>query len=495
MKQVKQGGQQRKQKSLLYAFVVFTLLAASLQMILLSKFSFDEYFTINLVRNSWADVIRLTALDVHPPLYYLAVKAAVTILGENFFSWHLVSFLCFLALLYITERFVSRLFGEREACIAVLAFCAVPNMLRYALQVRMYSMAVLFVTAAFYLTWSLAQRYEEKPGRGSLKYWVLLGLVNVAAAYTHYFAGVAAVGISLFLLVYLLAVKKDFRHTVPQWCLYCAAMAVLYLPWLFVMLRQMSSISGGYWIAPLNLNTLYGYLDILFAMSKEPLQYGLVIAFFLGCFYAVVKKDRSERELWVWGGFFAAGFFLLFGVGYSVLRTPILIDRYLVILVPMLWMPVLISLAERREKWIEVGLVLLLCLCFLVNRNDLYNEYAAVQNEEETQCLLQHVGAEDVMYHTNVQRLAERAAFLPDTRHLLLEGVDEGEAFHYWTEMIGCEEVQDTAEVIALVEAQCGGNTAVWCEDDTCLETFVEAGWQVEEYPAWSVVFYRLSRP
>lgn len=152
----------------LYAFVTVTLLAATAQMLALSKFNFDEYFTINLVRNSWADIIRLTALDVHPPLYYLAVKAAVTVFGENFFAWHLVSFLSFLGMVFITERFVRRVFGEREAYICVLAVCAVPNMLRYALEARMYSMSMLFVTASFYLVWLLAENYESRPGRKSV---------------------------------------------------------------------------------------------------------------------------------------------------------------------------------------------------------------------------------------------------------------------------------------------------------------------------------------
>lgn len=472
----------------LYAFVTVTLLAAAAQMLALSKFNFDEYFTINLVRNPWADIIRLTALDVHPPLYYLAVKAAVAVFGENLFAWHLVSFLSFLGMIFITERFLSRVFGEREALFGVLALCAAPNMLRYALEARMYSMSMLFITASFYLVWLLAEHYESRPGKNSIKYWALLALVNVAAAYTHYFAGVAAVGLSLFLLVFLLFTKKDYVHTLLQWGIYCAAMALAYLPWMFVMFRQMRSIDGNYWIAALDLDTLYGYPDMLFG-TAEPMRCGLVIAFFLGSFYLWMKRGKDKRDFWKWGSFFGAGFFLVFGVGYSVLKTPILIDRYLVIVLPMLWISVLLALLDRREKWIEVALLLLFCVCFLNNREELYREYAAVENGEETHCLQENVGESDIFYHVNVQRMVERMAFLPDVRHLLLEGSDAGEAFHYWPEMTGCEKVADTAAVIALAREQ---GAVVWCEDDDCLEEFEASGFSVEEYPAWSVVFYRL---
>ncbi len=472
----------------LYAFVTVTLLAATAQMLALSKFNFDEYFTINLVRNSWADIIRLTALDVHPPLYYLAVKAAVTVFGENFFAWHLVSFLSFLGMVFITERFVSRVFGEREAYICVLAVCAVPNMLRYALEARMYSMSMLFVTASFYLVWLLAENYESRPGRKSVRYWALLALVNVAAAYTHYFAGVAAVGLSGFLLLFLLFTKKDYLRTLLQWGVYCIAMLLCYLPWMFVLFGQMRSIDGNYWIARINLDTLYGYLDMLFGTAR-PVYYGLAIAFFLGCFRLCMKSGQDRRDFWKWGSFAAAGFFLVFGVGYSVLKTPILIDRYLVIVVPMLWISVVLSLLDKKEKWIEAGLILLFCFCFISNREALYQEYDAVENGEENRCLQEHVETSDIFFHTNVQRMVERMTVLPDVEHLLLEGSDAGEAFHYWPEMTGCGEVAGASEVIALARER---GAVVWCEDDTLLEEFQAAGFGVEEYPAWSVVFYRL---
>ena len=487
----------KKNRVYLYGFVTVVLLIASVRMLLLSKFSFDEYFTINLIRNSWTDVIRFTALDVHPPLYYLVVKLVVTIFGEHFFSWHMTSFVCFLCMLFVTERFVTENYGEKEGSYAVLALCAAPHMLRYCLQVRMYSMAMLFVTWAFYLTYDLLAQYGIFSGKGAeqtdrrkcIRTWAGLAIVNVAAAYTHYFAGVAVAGLSLFLLLFLLLRGGAGRgRRLLHWLCFCAAMTLSYLPWLFVLVRQMGDIQGNYWIRRLNMETLWAYWDMLFGMSSDVLRICLILLFVAGA-YCLFVRSRTERDAWRWGSFFAAGFLLLFGVGYSVLRTPILIDRYLIVLVPMLWVSVLLALLEKREKWIEIVLLVVFGFCFVQNVDALYQEYAAVENSEETRCLKDNMEAGDVFYHTNVQRLAERAAFLPQTTHLLQEGCDAGEAFHYWTEMIGCREVPDAAAVMAIA------GDVVWCEDDECLETFTRAGWQVEEYPAWSVTFYRLTRP
>ena len=51
---------------------------------------FDEAFTFQLVRdNNMLGIIRDTAADVHPPLYYLIVKLFTTVFGYKFivYTW------------------------------------------------------------------------------------------------------------------------------------------------------------------------------------------------------------------------------------------------------------------------------------------------------------------------------------------------------------------------------------------------------------------------
>ncbi len=38
----------------------------------------DEYFTLTLINFNVNEMVRLTAADVHPPLYYLILKFAMT---------------------------------------------------------------------------------------------------------------------------------------------------------------------------------------------------------------------------------------------------------------------------------------------------------------------------------------------------------------------------------------------------------------------------------
>ena len=41
----------------------------------------DEYFTLTLINFDVGEMISLTAADVHPPLYYLILKFAMTVFG------------------------------------------------------------------------------------------------------------------------------------------------------------------------------------------------------------------------------------------------------------------------------------------------------------------------------------------------------------------------------------------------------------------------------
>ena len=110
----------------------------------------DEAYTIELVReNSFPGIIRNTAVDVHPPLYYLIVKCFVILLGDAFWVYKAVSIVpmvltmvlvCLYGMLWRSE--------EGTTVLAIVMLNAVPCVLEYAVQIRMYSWALFFVTWA-----------------------------------------------------------------------------------------------------------------------------------------------------------------------------------------------------------------------------------------------------------------------------------------------------------------------------------------------------------
>lgn len=464
----------------IYLFCLVTLLFALAPMTIQPYFSFDESFTVNLIRNSWGDLIRFTGLDVHPPLYYLAVKAVVLLLGESVFAFHLVSLVCYLLLLLVTALFFEKYFSQKAAALVVLGLCGAPNLLLFALQVRMYSMAMLWVAISFYLTYIIGEKYDEKIIN---KYWIGLALSNVAAAYTHYFAGLAAVMLSFFLLVYLLLLKKPWKRLVIQWGIYCIFMFVLYLPWLFVLLRQMAAISQDYWISKENLQ-LFTYIVMIFQMPDETITHLLMMVFFFSIFFTIWKWKGEKKQIWLAGGLaVAAGWFLL-GMGYSLLKTPILVDRYLVVLLPVVWVSVVGGLVSLSNQKLNICLVLLFTLCFMQSAQQLKVDYNDSNDNELIAFLESHVQEEDAFLYINVQEMSTNMIYFPEKDHYILKGSDTTEIFKYWTEMTDCEMLEDLAEITQRQDT-------VWCLRGDWLEVFGSLGYQMETFEVGASTVFR----
>lgn len=448
---------------------------------------FDESFTINLIRRRVPDLIRLTALDVHPPLYYLVVRLCTLILGENTFSLYLTSILCHGALLAATALFFHRFFTAELSLLVTAALCALPNMLVNALQLRMYSMAMLFVTVSFYLTYIVLACVNAGDRRRRNRFLLLLALSNVLAAYTHYFAGVAAVGISLFVLVGLLAREDNRGRAFLDWCIYCCIMILLYLPWLPALLKQMSAVHEDYWITPVTQDTLRSYWLMLFNVQSEQLQRPLMVFFLVGILLFLSHFTWNRRNAWIMGCYFVLAVWFAFGIGYSWLRTPILIDRYLLVVLPLVWIPVLSGYARAAGKWIWPAALLFLAVCFVHNYEDMYQEHEEHSQKGMRDYISVNASGDDIFFHYDIQALSMCEAYFPEMEHCVISGADSGQAFRHWPELLDCSEVDSVKEL-----SDVDGN--IWCLNESCVLMFEDMGFQVESIDLDSQVIFRIHK-
>ena len=91
----------------------------------------DEGYTAVLVENSYGGIIERTALDVHPPLYYLALKTWSFIVGDSVLALRLYSAVCMLAALLITWRIIRKLYGIKAGLAALACMAVGPFLIRY----------------------------------------------------------------------------------------------------------------------------------------------------------------------------------------------------------------------------------------------------------------------------------------------------------------------------------------------------------------------------
>lgn len=287
----------------------------------------DEAYTIELVRDhSFLQVIAETANDVHPPLYYLILKAFVTVFGQSVMVYKLFSILPMIFLMFLAWTKVRRNWGIRAAILFVLFTNAIPCMLEYTIQIRMYSLACFFVT------WAALSAYDVWKTE-ELTQVLQLTVASIGACYTHNYAMLSCVfvyGILLALSIIKL-INNHEKKLLLRVLISGGIVSVSFLPWLLVLLRQTTQRVGNYWIEPVTMQVFLHYFHDLFG-TVLPYTTGMyVIIFAIGILFAVMSIRKQER-------FGTEALLSLcipiltasLGIIVSILVTPFFIARYLI---------------------------------------------------------------------------------------------------------------------------------------------------------------------
>lgn len=288
----------------------------------------DEAFSLNLIRMSFSDLITATAQDVHPPLYYLMLKvfvdgvhwffpAAETIVLAKIFSVIPIGIVLIIGSLFLCEKKSFR------AALIFIVLMFGTQILPYAIEIRMYSWALLFVT----LSWL----FMPGPGQSKPIRWVLFVGFSVAAAYTHYYAAVA---VSLFYFACLGQCWK--RKQLKPWLLSFSATVLLYLPWFCIALGQIAQRSQNYWIDDISFGALVSYVNFPFSTGFPVLTLALFIFVFFFLLLYWKKAEKKERKiiLGILTPVYAGGV----GILVSLCIRPFFVARYLVPSLGCFWL-------------------------------------------------------------------------------------------------------------------------------------------------------------
>lgn len=346
----------KKQKRTCRAYWLILLLAAAVYavMALSDNIWADEAYTFAMLRHSFGEIWTITAADVHPPLYYFAAKLLTMPFGYSQYAVRLFSGICYFVILAVGGAELGRLFGKKTGLIFMVLFLLYPFSLDHAVQARMYPLAAasVFLCALFaYRAW-LENRIWD---------WVGFAAGGLCAAYSHYFALVAA-GVIYGLLFLCCLVRK--RELLKPWLAAAAATVVLYCPWLTCFLGQLAyKVNNEYWISPITLKTLMNdLLSLLHANGAGtfPLFFGLLG---LGLIALLLRRKATAPLL-------ALAVPLLtyvLGVGISMVIRPIFIIRYLVPCAPLIIFFVAYGLSLIRREAVFGGAMAVLLTAFSSN--------------------------------------------------------------------------------------------------------------------------------
>lgn len=198
----------------------------------------DETTSLMLARMDVPSLIRWTANDIHPPLYYILLHFWIAI-GHSEIAIRGFSALAGVLTVLVLFGLGDTLFDRATGLWAALFLALNPLHVWYSQEARMYALLTLLYSTSLLLALKSWQR-------GRWYHWVGYALVTAATLYTHHYAVFIILLENLFFL-YLYFFKGRSSRLLRGWVLAELCVVVFYFPWMPRLLANLSG--GGGWLA------------------------------------------------------------------------------------------------------------------------------------------------------------------------------------------------------------------------------------------------------
>ena len=388
----------------------FLLVANVLYLFLLgvAPLWYDEANSYWFAQMPFARMIAATAGDTHPPLYYLLLSFVVRVFGPSHFMLRFPSVMFGLLTIYIVRQIARELNLSRAATLIALGLVTLsPFQLHFAQEARMYTLLQALVLGA-----TLAALRKQ------LMRFVLLSALSLWTHNYGLFYLVVNCGV-LAWAVWKTQLRWPVFETVVITGLLGGAALVLWLPWAFVLLGQMRTVAGGYWIMPVTPGALvFTLTNLLYAFTLPPWLAPGAIMIGVGLLtwltIRVIEKRDEAALLLAW--LVAAP--VVLAVVVSILWRPILLYRGLAPSLPALMLLVGWGAAQlpRAHRLYAAILIVPLFVASIVGQYLWTPNQKGLQDHQVLDQLLAQWREGDIIIYSNEGYLVEwhsRAAHLP----------------------------------------------------------------------------------
>ncbi len=270
---------------ILISVLVFAMLSGGVGI------DYDEAFSWDVVVNhDLSGILVATAADVHPPLYYLIVKASFAVFGESMKVMLWTSVVPVILGMILSAIFIRKRWGFAAALLFNLAYGFAPFMLHYNLNLRMYSWMDLFVLGVILIGYEIVCEEEFKVWR-----YAALFIFGILAVYTQYFA-VLPIAVC-FLWIFICLIRRKDKKGIAGFIVVCALDVVFYIPWLLYGMKNMGIGEGE---PRENYEFLYRPADIFEELFGTNLENGGIMALMLFAVavmaFVLLRKKYSGAE-------------------------------------------------------------------------------------------------------------------------------------------------------------------------------------------------------
>ena len=189
----------------------------------------DEQFTLNVIALEWGEIAGVLQADIHPPLYFYALKGWATLWGDpGIVPARALSALVLLAATVLVDRLLLIQRGPRLRFWFLALWTLAPVLVLYGRMARSYSLQILAATVALHFGLKLVE--NPVPRRAAQ-----FGVAMAALLYVHYLPGLA-VGGAVGLFIIFRSIRRRDRELIVAGLGAGAICLALFAPWLPTLL-------------------------------------------------------------------------------------------------------------------------------------------------------------------------------------------------------------------------------------------------------------------
>ena len=359
---------------------------------------YDEGVSLYLAGLDIPAMIRHTAGDIHPPLYYALLHYWSRLAGDGEFAANFLSLFFGVLLIPMVYR-LARALGYRRAGLWAAFLVAIsPYHIWYAQEVRMYTLGAWLGLMAAGGLW-LAVHAPRRQPLG----WTVYVLASAAGLYTLYYFAFLLVALNVWALAEILArPPAQRRRLFMSWAVAQAGVLLVYAPWLPVAYRQATNPPVPPWRewTPVGKVLLESLTALSFGQSVEPAQVWpfllVILALTLAGAWSLAR--RNGRHLLLVAGYFLIPLAL---IELLSIWSPLYHVRYLFTYAPAFAVLVGIGLEEAGARWRLApwlaGILIALVSTFSLAQYHFLPRYAPDDHRAAVRFLAEHWRPGDVV--------------------------------------------------------------------------------------------------
>lgn len=278
----------------------------------------DEAITLRQADPPMAKTIEYISHDSHFPLYVVLMHFWVRAFGDSAVAARMLSLLFGVASVLMIFILGRKIFSEKVGLISAAIFTFSSYMIYYSQEARLYTLLIFLTMLSYY---AYIRMIEDDSPKNVIFYVI----ATVLMVYTHMFAL-----ITFFCQgTYYLYLKRKSIDKIKKAILVMGTITVIFLPWFFVLVRQIGFNNLVSWIPRTTAESVF--ITAYTIMNGLPL---LVIFSVLVIFAAILwKKEFSmdERKDFMMLIYFTIIPFMILIV-MSIALRPLIVPKYLLFL-------------------------------------------------------------------------------------------------------------------------------------------------------------------